>query len=195
MSDSNLPSVPKKDAAAPIQTATSILTVRNTALKPLYYTARVTSTNPCAFVLLLDHSISMDESIEDNRGMSKRKAELLADQVNKFLEEVILTCRKTDLIKEYFEILIISYGKVDEIGDSVASIAWEGSLEGKSWVTVNELRQSALRKEIREVPNNKRFGPKVIKEEVNVWMEPFAEGLTPMKAAFEMCNSYTLLSD
>jgi hypothetical protein len=114
----------------------------------------------------------------------------VARVVNQFIEEIILTCQRTDIIKDYFEILILSYGKLDDNGDSIVSAAWDGPLSGKTWVTVNELRNSSIRKDIIEVHNPKPFGPRILKEERNVWIEPCAEGLTPMRQAFEACAEY-----
>lgn len=190
MSNSNLPAQSGQNNLNVLSNAGNILMARQVALSPLHYNTRVTSSNPCAIVLLLDHSGSMSESITDNRGNALEKAGTTAMYVNKFLEEIILTCQKTDLIKDYFEVLILSYGKLNEDDESVVTIAWEGGLAGKTWVSVNELRNSALRKDIIEVVNPKSFGPKLLKEERNIWMEPYAEGLTPMREAFEVCNKY-----
>jgi hypothetical protein len=190
MSNSNLPVPSGQNKMGSTIAAGNIFKTRQVALSPMHYNTRVTSSNPCAMVLLLDHSGSMSEVIKDNRGNEKEKAKTLAISVNKFFEEIILTCQKTDLIKDYFEILVISYGKMDEDSESIVSLAWEGVLEGRSWVSVNELRNSSLRKDFIEVPNAKSFGPKFLKEEQNIWIEPYAEGLTPMKEAFEVCNKY-----
>lgn len=190
MSNSNLPAKSNQGAPAAVSAAGNLFTVRQTALSPIKYSARITSTHPCAFVLLLDHSGSMSESIIDNRGDPKVKASEVAKIVNQFIEEIILTCQRTDIIKDYFEILILSYGKRDKNKNSIVKIAWEGPLSGKTWVTVNELRNSSLRKEIIEVENPKPFGPRILKEERNVWIESYAEGLTPMRKAFDVCSEY-----
>ena len=50
-----------------LNSAKNLLNLRNTALKPLSYAQRVTSSNPCAFVLLVDQSGSMAEEMEDNK--------------------------------------------------------------------------------------------------------------------------------
>jgi hypothetical protein len=190
MSNSNLPANTNSASLNNPNSAGNILNVRQIALSPTSYTARVTSNNPCAFVLMLDHSGSMRDYVNDNRGESKVKAAEVAQVVNKFIEEIILTCQRTDIIKDYFDLLILSYGKTDENDISTVSIAWEGPLSGKKWVQVNELRNSSLRKEIIEVTNHKPFGPRILKEERNIWIEPYADGLTPMKQAFEVCTTY-----
>lgn len=192
MSNSNLPSNTGNNSVNPIKSAGNIMSARNTALTATQYSNRITSSNPCAFVLLIDQSYSMSEEIEDNRGGIKSKAEHLSLIVNQFLDEIILTCRKTDFIKDYFEILIIGYGKEDEDGnyEDIVEIAWEGKLKNKTWVSVNELRNGSTRKEIVTVPNPKKFGPREIQQEVNIWVEPIYGGNTPMRGAFELCHKY-----
>jgi len=188
MSNSNLPSQSGQNNLSSLNAASNIMQVRNTALKPTHYTTRITSLNPTAFVLLIDQSGSMSEEISDNKGNSIAKSKQLALTVNKFLDEILLTCRSTDLVKDYFDIVIIGYGRENVDGESVVKIAWEGLLEGKSWVNVNTLRSSSLRKDIIKVQNPRSFGPKELEEEINVWIEPYSEGLTPMKEALEFCT-------
>ncbi|GEM55389.1 hypothetical protein B0A58_10280 [Flavobacterium branchiophilum NBRC 15030 = ATCC 35035] len=192
MSNTNLPSNTGSNSVNPIKSAGNIMSARNSALSATQYSNRITSTNPCAFVILIDQSYSMKDEIEDNRGGIKSKAEHLSLIVNQFLDEIILTCQKTEFIKDYFEILIIGYGKEDEDGNykNIVEIAWEGKLKNKTWVSVNELRNGSIRKEIVTVPNPKKFGLREIQQEVNIWVEPTYGGNTPMKGAFELCYSF-----
>lgn len=190
MSNTNLTTTSGQSAPNALTTAASLFGARNAAMTATHYSARVTSAHPCAFLILIDQSGSMENELKDNRGVIKTKAEHLALMVNQFLEETILTCQKTDLIKDYFELLIIGYGRLNEVGESIVEIAWEGPLASHTWVTVNELRNGSIRKEIISVPNPKPFGPREIKEEVNIWVEPYAEGLTPMKKAFDVSCTY-----
>lgn len=190
MSNSNLPSSSGQNKPNPIQTASNLLNTRNTAYKPIQYSQRITTKHPCAFVLLLDQSGSMNDIIEDNNGTFKSKAEHLTIIVNNFLEEIILNCYTGHIIKEYFEILIIGYGREDDEGNSIVRIAWEGPLANKSWVGVNELRNGSKRKETISVPNKRKFGPKILDLELKIWIDCYAEGVTPMKEALTVCKSY-----
>ncbi|MBB3837655.1 hypothetical protein FHS57_001652 [Runella defluvii] len=190
MSNTNLTTTSGQAAPNVLTNAVSLFGARNAAMTATHYSARVSSANPCAFLILIDQSGSMEEELKDNRGVIKTKAEHLALMVNQFLEETILTCQKTDLIKDYFELLIIGYGRIKEDDGNVVEIAWKGSLANRTWVTVNELRNGSIRKEVISVPNPKPFGPREMKEEVNIWVEPYAEGLTPMKKAFDISCTY-----
>jgi hypothetical protein len=184
MSDNNnFPSNSNQNSLQSINSAKNLLNLRNTALKPLSYAQRVTSSNPCAFVLLVDQSGSMAEEMEDNKGKTLAKSEHLALIVNKFLDEILNTCQKTDGVKNYFEIVIIGYGQLNEEDESIVTICWDGKLKNHIWVTVDELKQGALRMEVITKPNPDNIGPREIKEPLLIWIEPKAEGLTPMKEA------------
>lgn len=189
-SDNNLPANSQSSGSISLSNAANILNVREVALKPTSYSSRVTSTNPCAFVLLIDQSVSMDADVETNSGELINKANYLSSIVNKFLEELILTCQKDKVIKEYFEILIIGYGRLNDDDESIVQISWEGNLKNKTWVSVNELRNNPLRREKVSKPNPSKFGPRMLNEESIVWIDPHAEGSTPMKEAFESCEKY-----
>jgi hypothetical protein len=188
MSDnSNIPSTNSQNNLANISSAKNLLDLRNTALKPLSYAQRVTSYNPCAFVLLVDQSGSMSEEMEDNKGKNLAKSEHLALIVNKFLDEILTTCQRTEGVKNYFEIVIVGYGQLNEEDESIVTICWEGDLSNKTWVSVDELKRGALRTDIITIPNKSRFGPKEIQEPVKIWLEAKAEGLTPMKESILLC--------
>ena len=135
--DNNLPTQSGQNGVGNISSAKNILNVRNTALKSTQYSQRVTSLNPCAFVLLVDQSESMTEKMADNQGKLLSKAEHLTLIVNTFLDEILTTCQKTEGIKNYFEIVIIGDGQLNDDDDSIVKIAWEGKLKDKTWVTVN----------------------------------------------------------
>ncbi len=190
MSNSNLTTTSGQATPNALTAAMSLLGARNAAMTATHYSARVTRAHPCAFLILIDQSGSMENELQDNRGVTKTKAEHLALMVNQFLEETILTCQTTNLIKDYFEMLIIGYGRVKEEDDNIVEVAWEGPLKNHTWVTVNELRNGSIRKEIISVPNPVTFGKREMEEEVNIWVEPYAEGLTPMKKAFDMSCVY-----
>lgn len=193
MSNSNLPVQSGQNIPSSLSAAGNVFNTRTTALNPIYYSQRVTGANPCAFVLLVDQSGSMSEKVKDNGGNVLSKAEHLSSIVNKFLDEILTTCQKTDGVKNYFEIIIVGYGQLNDNNKSIINVVWEGELKGKSWVTVTELKNSPLRTEIVKRPNPSRFGKKEIEEPRNIWLEAIAEGLTPMQEALKFCHE--LLED
>jgi uncharacterized protein YegL len=190
MSNNNTPAPAGNNSLNNTQQAANILQARKIALSPLYYNARVKTNQPCCIALLLDQSGSMSEKVINNLGETVKKSEYLAQEVNKFLNEILLKCRREDQYKNYFDILIIGYGREEDEDYEGVVLAWEGKLKGKSWVNVNDLLETFLRKDIIETKNTKAFGPKIIKIEYKCWIEPYAEGLTPMRKAFQFCRPF-----
>lgn len=187
MSNNTNLSLSKSGNSSAVNTLKQTMLGRNLALEQLKYCKRITRDEPAAIVLLLDQSGSMIEEIKDNKGVYKTKAEHLAWIVNQFMEELLLTCQK-EVLKEYFEILIIGYGA--NYGADEVQVVWQGPLEGKVWVTVPELRNGSLRTESFSYNNPKPIGKRVIVEETKIWVEPKAGVLTPMRTALEMATEY-----
>jgi uncharacterized protein YegL len=190
MSNTNTPVPGGNNSLNNTQQAADILQARKMALSPLHYNARVRTNQPCCIVLMLDQSGSMSEEIINNRGESVQKAEILAQQINKFLNETLIKSMRDGIFKNYFDVLIIGYGREDDDDYEGVVLAWEGKLKGKSWVTVNDLKLNYLRKESIDIVNTKPFGPRILKYEYKCWIEPYAEGLTPMKKAFIFCRPF-----
>jgi hypothetical protein len=190
MNNNNTPVPAGNNSLNNAQQAANILQARKMALSPLHYNARVKTNQPCCIVLMLDQSGSMSEEVINNRGEAVQKAETLAQEVNKFLNAILIKCRREDLYKDYFDILIIGYGREEDEGYEGVALAWEGKLKGKSWVNVNDLLENYLRKESISSVNPKTFGPRILNDPYKWWIEPYAEGLTPMKKAFQLCQPY-----
>jgi uncharacterized protein YegL len=190
MSDSSLPQKASSDAVSVPGTGGMVNALRTAAMSPLYYSRSITSLNPCAIVFLLDQSGSMGEEIEDNLGNSFTKAERLSQLVNKALNEMLIKCQRTTESKEYFNVLILGYGRLDENENSVVQVSWEGGLSGRTWVGVNELKANPIRMETTTYPNPKPFGPRELSDTLRIYSEPYAEGLTPMKEALETCAEF-----
>ena len=136
--------------------------------KPRPYTARLSRTNPTAFVFLLDQSGSMSETLETRKG-EVRKSEFLADAVNDLLNQLISECRRSGEYRNYMDICVIGYGGD---ADDTAKYAWEGDLKDKSFVTILELKAHPIDK------NGSR----------GVWLTARAERLTPMLQAIELAH-------
>jgi len=193
MSSTNLPGPANQSLPGSAQTAGKFQTTIKTVGQPLKYGTRVTSSNPCAFLIMVDQSWSMTETITDNRGREKSKAEHVAMMINEFIGEIILTCQRSDGMKNYFEILLLGYGQEDEEENSIVDILWEGPLKGKTWVTVDELKKGALRSETITKPNPSPYGKPMLEQVVQVWLEPRGEGVTPMNTAIR--RAVELLED
>jgi uncharacterized protein YegL len=124
------------------------------------YEAEVGRSNPGAFLFLIDTSGSMLDTFGGN---CKRKAEGVADAINQLLQNLAIKCSKSEGIRDYYEVGVISYGRD-------VRPAFGGKLSGRALVPIGEVANSPAK--IVE-----KGDPKV---KTPVWFEPKAAGKTPM---------------
>lgn len=146
------------------------------------YSAEIKRSNPACFIVLMDYSGSMADSFGGGEAQY-RKADALADVVNRTLHDLVLRCTKTDEIRNYFHVALIGYG------GGVGS-AFAGTLSGRGFVPISELGEQPARLENRtkKVPD----GTGGLAEQVvrfPIWVEPVANGATPMCAALREANT------
>ncbi len=72
------------------------------------YSAEISRTNPTAILFLLDQSSSMLEPFGSQP--EKRKADGVADALNRLLQNLVLKCAKADGIRDFFHVGMIRYG-------------------------------------------------------------------------------------
>lgn len=157
--------------------------VLDSVIKAKPYTARVTRDSPTAFVFLIDQSQSMNGMIRIGEE-TKSKADFLSGMINRLLNGVLDKCKRQNEYRNYVDISIIGYGGTDE---NTAVLAWEGSLEGNTFVNVNELVQGHNGKSSFKV---KRTSPNGQVKEMDKWMYEWisskAHNLTPMHDALTL---------
>ena len=150
------------------------------------YTARVDREHPTAFIFLVDHSVSMYRQTYYN-GEHISLAEAVARIVNNQINELVERCVKNDETRHYFDIAIIGYGEE-------AYSAWNGALEGKDFVTPEEIRDNPYKKITTEEEVRTRKGITVKKVEKKQWMVARDDGdWTRMDKALKRAKS--LLED
>jgi len=71
------------------------------------YVAEISRANPSCFVFLVDQSASMNDPIGGGR---QRKAEVVADAINRLLAELSVKCAKEEGVRDYFHVAVIGYG-------------------------------------------------------------------------------------
>lgn len=182
MSNNNLPSNTGNNSLNSVKSNESINSIRNTALKSIQYCARVTRNNPCAIVLLIDQSGSMEE--EFRKGVSRAQA--VADIVNDLFDYLIMKCQREGGIRDYFQIMVIGYGK--EINNSEVSIIWEGNLADKDWVSVSDLKENILETKTIHTTKMMPWGLVPDVKTKKIWVNPCHDGLTPMYEALQLCK-------
>jgi len=141
------------------------------------YSAEINRTNPTCFVILLDQSGSMSDSF-GGTDASLRKADFLADVVNRTLHDLVIRCTKPEEIRAYYHVALMGYG-----GSGVTT-CFSGALAGKGLVPINEVGELPARVEDRakKVPDG-AGGLVEQKVKFPVWVDPVAGGGTPMCAA------------
>jgi hypothetical protein len=146
------------------------------------YTAEISRTNPTALVFLLDQSGSMLEPFGGQP--EKRKADGVADALNRLLQNIVLKCAKADGIRDFFHVGLIAYG------GRVAS-AFGGALAGKELVPVSEVAHNPLRVEARKRKVDDGAGGLIEQQfKFPVWFESRPAGRTPMCEALREAKRY-----
>ena len=144
----------------------------------VYASSDITRNNPSCFLFLVDQSHSMAEPFGD-RALNQTKAEGVASALNDLLRNLVLTCSKSDGIRNYFEVCVIGYGQT-------VQPAWSGALAGQEMVTIRDVAThfAAMTEKTAMVPDPFGHGvplPKTTK--LPVWVEPTAKGSTLMCTA------------
>lgn len=104
----------------------------------LAYTAQITRNTPTAFIFLIDQSVSM-KRVTTYNGEQMPMSEAVARIVNNQINELVLRCIKTDDVRHYYDIAAIGYG-------TNAYSAWNGELEGRDFVSPQELKDHPFKK-------------------------------------------------
>ena len=136
------------------------------------YTQSITRTHRTAIILAIDGSGSMAEKIRfRNRQMTK--AEAVATITNGMLFELIERARRSDGVRDYYDIAVIGYSGDDEVysllpgGRELISVAELAAGEPPIKTEVIEYRLPDGSISLREIP-------------YPAWVEPEAAGQTPM---------------
>lgn len=140
------------------------------------YSAEISRGNPTCFVFLIDQSGSMADVFGGGE-VNQKKADGVADAVNRMLQNLVIKCAKEEGIRDFFHIGVIGYGA--QVGPAFA-----GTLAGRPLVPISEVGNSPARVEQRnkKVPDG---AGGIIDQPIRfpVWFEPVANGATPMSQA------------
>jgi hypothetical protein len=137
------------------------------------YSAEISRTNPSCFVFLIDQSGSMADAFGAGEG-SQRKADGVANAINRLLQNLVLKCAKEEGIRDYFHVGVIGYGA--QVGP-----AFSGALSGRELVPISEVGNSPARVEQRTKKVEDGAGG-LVDQQVRfpIWFEPVANDRTPM---------------
>ena len=116
----------------PIPTKPKAIQIKNP------YTAQITRNTPTAFIFIIDQSGSMS-SKTTLYGEEMTMAEAAARIVNNQINELVLRCVKMGETRHYYDIAVIGYGDKAHSG-------WQGDLEGRDFVSPEELKNHPFTK-------------------------------------------------
>jgi len=144
------------------------------------YSAEISRNNPACFLFLIDRSGSMKDPISG--AGARRKADVVADAINRLFQTLVLRCAKAEGVRDYFQVGVIAYGK--EVGPALG-----GVLAGRTTVSISEIANNPLRLEERMKKVDDGVGG-IVDQKIlfPVWFEPMAAGKTPM------CQTLSLAS-
>jgi hypothetical protein len=148
------------------------------------YEKSMSRAQPTAFIFAVDRSYSMDERIGGSSyGANKRKADAVADALNRVLYELTVRCGREEGVRDYFHIAVIGYGGT--VGSALA-----GPLANRELIPISELADAPLRVEDRTQTADDGVGG-TVEQTVRfpVWFEAVADGGTPMCAALDKACS------
>jgi len=150
------------------------------------YQAEISRSNPACIVFIIDQSGSMSAQIGSGSG---QKSQLVADAVNRLLQELAIKCSKGEEVRDYFEVAVIGYGS-----SRGTQSAFAGGLAGRQLVPISDIADNPARVEERSksVPDG-AGGLVEAKIRFPVWFDPIAGGATPMVAALGLAHK--LVSD
>lgn len=140
------------------------------------YSQSITREHRTAFLLLLDRSGSMRERVLFD-GHEVTKASAVAETANRFLFELVERARRSDGVRDYYDIAVLSYS-----GDTVESLL----TERPEFISVSELARRRTEQSVwsreHELPGG---GHTIMTTVVPRYILPYAEGRTPMFEAMD----------
>ncbi len=136
------------------------------------YIAEISRTNPSCFLFLIDQSGSMRDPFGADPG--KRKADGVADAINRLLQNLVIKCAKTEGVRDYYNVGVIGYGHRP-------GPAFAGALAGRELVSISEVAANPARVDERVKKVDDGAGGLVDQSiKFPIWFDPVANGGTPM---------------
>jgi hypothetical protein len=146
------------------------------------YTAEINRLNPTCLIFLVDQSSSMNHPFGGQP--DKKKADGVADAINRLLQNLILKCSKSDGVRDYFYVGVIGYG-----GTAASTLA--GPFPGQTLASISEIADKPLRVEQRKRKVDDGAGGLLEQSfKFPVWFDARASGKTPMCAALTLARQY-----
>lgn len=144
------------------------------------YHQSVTRAHRTAFMLLIDQSGSMLEEILF-RGVIRSKAEAVAIITNELLFELIERARRSEGLRDYYDVAVLGYGGDDEVRSLLD--------EERELISITELASRPVALHREQIELRQPHGASVLRTLcVPEWVAPQAAGQTPMLDALRVAR-------
>ncbi|MFO0870532.1 MAG: vWA domain-containing protein [Pirellulales bacterium] len=142
------------------------------------YSQEISRQNKALFVFLLDQSYSMEDPIGNS---PNRKKDELVTAINGWLQNMTIRATGGEGIRDYVDIGVIGY-RTDADANPIIDSPLGGALAGRELVSIVEIGNNPARMEQKIKQFYDEDAGEVVETpvEMPVWVEPKAEGGTPM---------------
>ncbi len=144
------------------------------------YSAEISRSNPTCFLFLIDQSGSMAEAVPNTP--NRKKADAVADAINRLLQNLVIRCAKEEGVRDYFYAGVIGYG-------TTVGPAFSGALAGKELASISEIGNMPARVEDRTKKVDDGAGG-ITEQSIKlpIWFDAVANGGTPMCQALNLAQ-------
>ncbi len=142
------------------------------------YSQEISRQNKACFLFLLDQSFSMEEPLGSS---TNRKCDELATAINGWLQNMAIRASGDEGIKDWMDVGVIGY-RTDRQAQPIIESSLQGGLAGRGLVSIVDVGNAPARIDTRMqfVPDEETGEMIQVPCEVPVWVDPVAEGGTPM---------------
>ena len=142
------------------------------------YSQEISRQNKACFLFLLDQSFSMEEPLGSS---SNRKCDELVAAINGWLQNMAIRASGDEGIKDWMDVGVFGY-RTDQGANPIIESAFLGPLAGRELVSITEVGANPARIDTRNqfIPDEETGEMIEVPCEVPVWVDPVAEGGTPM---------------
>lgn len=137
------------------------------------YSQEITRQHRTAFILALDRSGSMQESVRFGKKVMS-KAEAVSIIANALITELIDRCRRTDSLRNYYDVAVVGYSN-----DNIEMLLGRDGM-----LSIDDLSRISPRR--RTLSNEEQLSEQnsaIFQHSLDEWFTPHAEGNTPMYEA------------
>jgi len=139
------------------------------------YVAQISRVNPACVLILVDQSGSMGQPFGNTKGSNKDS--VVADAVNRLIQNLVLRSAKADGIRDYFQVGVLGYGQKIET-------LYGGRIPYDVLRPISQIGVAPLRIEDRvRVTQDADGNPVESKYKFPVWYDSKSTGRTPMVEA------------